>query len=153
MKRLFGVLIALLLLAFLATPALADGPRGDHVCFGGSTTVNSEEMPENVVLFGCGARIQKGVQVRRDVVVFGGNVVLEEGTSVGHDTRTASGRQWRSTHLWRLARQEGRRGCAWHDRAQFRYEYVALAVEWYIADAYTIQQRLEFLGQHCYRIR
>ena len=85
MKRLMGILIALLLLAFLATPALADGPRGDHVCFGGSTTVNLEETPKNVVLFGCGARIRNGAQIQRDVVSFGGDVVLEDGASVGGD--------------------------------------------------------------------
>ena len=86
MKRMFGILIALWLLIFAATPVFAQGPHADdHVCFGGNTTVSSEETPDNVILFGCNGRIQKGVQVRRDVVVFGGNVVLEEGTSVGHD--------------------------------------------------------------------
>ncbi|MBM3131040.1 MAG: hypothetical protein FJ009_20735 [Chloroflexi bacterium] len=86
MKIGMKVLIALVLVALLATPALADGPRtDDHVCFGGNTTVTAEESPTNVVLFGCNGRIQKGAQVKRDVVVFGGNLVLEEGTLVGHD--------------------------------------------------------------------
>lgn len=85
MKRLMGILIALLLLAFLATPAFADGPLGDRACFGGSTTVRSDETPGSVVLFGCGARIQSGAQVQRDVVSFGGDVVLEENTRVGND--------------------------------------------------------------------
>jgi hypothetical protein len=75
-----------MLVALLATPALADGPRtDDHVCFGGNTVVTSEESPDSVVLFGCNGRIQKGAQVKRDVVVFGGNLVVEEGTVVGKD--------------------------------------------------------------------
>lgn len=83
MKRLMGVLIALLLAAFIATPVFADDGRGDHLCVAGDTLVRSGETPDNVVLFGCGARIEKGVRVTRDVVAFGGDVVLEEGTRVG----------------------------------------------------------------------
>ena len=85
MKRIFGVVIALLLVAFVATPAFAQSSRGDHVCFGGVTVVSSEETPNSVVLFGCGARIQAGAQIRRDVVSFGSEVVLEENTHVAND--------------------------------------------------------------------
>ncbi len=87
MKRLVGLMIGLLLIAFAAAPASAQGPssRGDHVCFGGNTTVTSSETPQSVVLFGCGARIQSGAQVRRDVVSFGGDVVIEEGAHVAGD--------------------------------------------------------------------
>lgn len=85
MKRLMGVLIAILLMAFAATPALAQGPGGDRICTGGSQVVRAEESPNSVVLFGCGARIQKGAQVNRDVVSFGGDVVIEEAVRVGND--------------------------------------------------------------------
>lgn len=85
MKRLMGVLIAVLLVAFAATPAMAQGPHGDRMCMGGSAVVGAEETPNSVVLFGCGARIQKGAQVDRDVVSFGGDVVMEESTRVGND--------------------------------------------------------------------
>jgi hypothetical protein len=87
MKRFAGLVIGLLLIAFAAAPASAQGPssREDHVCFGGNTVVQSSERPLNVVLFGCGGRIRSGVQVGRDVVSFGGNVVIEEGAQVGRD--------------------------------------------------------------------
>lgn len=85
MKRLMFVLIVVLLGAFTATPAFADNGRGDHVCFGGTTTVGANATPDSVVLFGCGARIAKGAQVSRDVVSFGGDVVIEEGASVAGD--------------------------------------------------------------------
>ncbi len=88
MKRLIGLLIALLLVALAAMPAAAQGENeseGDHVCFGGETLVRPADAPESVVLFGCGARIQSGVHVSRDIVSFGGNVILEEGTRVRGD--------------------------------------------------------------------
>src|SRR5574340_493148 len=87
MKRLVGLVIAVLLMAFVAQPAAAQGPstRGDHVCFGDTTVVGSSERPQSVVLFGCGARIASGAQVRRDIVSFGGDVVIEEGASVAGD--------------------------------------------------------------------
>jgi hypothetical protein len=84
MKHLVGILIGLGLLAFVATPAFAEGPR-DRVCFGGSTLVRLDETVQSVVLFGCGARVQSGAQVQRDVVSFGGDVVLEENVRVGND--------------------------------------------------------------------
>ena len=83
MKRLYGVLIAILLAAVMATPALAQGPRyGDHFCTGGSTIVSSDEVTNSVVLFGCGARILSGAVVNKDVVSFGGNVVIEKDVHV-----------------------------------------------------------------------
>ncbi len=87
MKRLVGLVIGLLLIAFAAVPASAQGPgsRGDHVCFGDNTVVTSSERPQSVVLFGCGGRIQSGAQVSRDVVSFGGNVVVEEGAKIAGD--------------------------------------------------------------------
>lgn len=86
MKRLLGVLILLILLAFVATPAFAQGTRrGDHVCFGGNTVVEGSETPNSVVLFGCGGRIASGAQVSRDVVSFGGNLAIEEGVNVSGD--------------------------------------------------------------------
>lgn len=85
MKRLMGVLIAVLLVAFAATPAMAQGSGGDRFCTGGSEVVRAEESPRSVILFGCGARIQKGAQVNRDVVSFGGDVVMEESTRVNND--------------------------------------------------------------------
>lgn len=86
MKRLLVLLIALACLAFVATPAFAQGPNnGDHVCFSGSDVVNGDETPNNVVVFGCGVRIQNGARVRQDVVSFGGDVVIENGVTVGHD--------------------------------------------------------------------
>ncbi|MBI5035162.1 MAG: polymer-forming cytoskeletal protein [Chloroflexi bacterium] len=85
MKRVLGILIGILVFAFAATPAMAQSPRGDRFCMGGSTIVGAEENPDNVLLFGCGARIQKGAQVDRDVVSFGGDVVLEESTRVQRD--------------------------------------------------------------------
>ncbi len=43
MKHWYGVLIALLLVAVMATPAFAQGPRtGDRFCAGGSETINSD---------------------------------------------------------------------------------------------------------------
>lgn len=90
MKIGMKVLIALMLVAVLATPAFAAGPR-DHVCFGGSTVIRAEEIVENVALFGCGARIASGAQVLRDVVSFGGSVVLEENARVGKDMAVFGG--------------------------------------------------------------
>ncbi len=85
MKRLLGLMLAVILSGLVATPVFAQGPRGgDHVCFGGNTIVQGY-TPNNVVLFGCGARISKDTRVERDVVSFGGNIVLEEGTQVGGD--------------------------------------------------------------------
>ncbi len=86
MKRLLGVLIALLLVGVMATPAFAQGPRGgDRVCTGGEMTVGANEIVDNVILFGCGARISSGAQVLRDVVSFGGNVVIEKDVHVNRD--------------------------------------------------------------------
>ena len=85
MKRLMGVLIAVLLVAFVATPAMAQGPQGDRLCTGGSAVIGAEETPNSVLLFGCGARIKKGAQVNRDLVSFGGDVVMEEGARVRND--------------------------------------------------------------------
>ncbi|MCL5950424.1 MAG: hypothetical protein M1132_01660 [Chloroflexi bacterium] len=85
MKRLLVVLIAIVLMSFLATPVFAQGPNpGDHVCMGGTTVVQGYS-PRNVILFGCGARIASGTTVSRDIVSFGGDLVLEEGTHVGND--------------------------------------------------------------------
>lgn len=91
MKRLMFIFVMLFLVAFAAPPAFAEDGRDDHFCFGGSTLVRTGETPDSVVLFGCGARIQKDVQVRRDVVSFGGDVVLEEGTRVGNDVAVFGG--------------------------------------------------------------
>jgi hypothetical protein len=86
MKRLYGVLIALVLVALMATPAFAQSPRyGDHVCFGGSTTVSATDKVDSVVMFGCGGRIQSGASVQRDVVSFGGDVVIEKDVRVTGD--------------------------------------------------------------------
>lgn len=87
MKRWFGFVIALFLVMFAAVPVSAQGfeRTGDHVCFGGATTVGANETPDSVVLFGCGGRIQSGARVRKDVVSFGGNVVLEQGAQLGGD--------------------------------------------------------------------
>jgi len=85
MKRLMGVLIAVLFVAFAATPAMAQGPGGDRFCTGGSEVVRAEDSPRSVILFGCGGRIQKGAQVNRDVVSFGGDVVMEESSRVNND--------------------------------------------------------------------
>ncbi len=86
MKRLYGVLIALVLIAMMATPAFAQGPRaGDRFCTGGNETVESNETVDSVILFGCGARIQSGARVLKDVVSFGGNVVVEKDVRVNGD--------------------------------------------------------------------
>ncbi len=86
MKRLFGVLIALVLVAVMVTPAFAQGPRGgDRFCSGGSETIGSGETINSLILFGCGARIQSGAQVLKDVVSFGGNVVIEKDVRVNGD--------------------------------------------------------------------
>jgi hypothetical protein len=86
MKRLMQVLIALALVAIMATPAFAQGPRnGDHVCLGGSTTVNATDPVNSVVLFGCGARIQSGARVQRDLVSFGGDVTIEKDVLITGD--------------------------------------------------------------------
>ncbi len=88
MKRFMVLLIALTCLAFVATPAFAaqgTTRNGDHVCFGGSDVVGSDETPNSVVLFGCGARIQSGARVQKDVVSFGGDVVIEQGADITGD--------------------------------------------------------------------
>jgi hypothetical protein len=86
MKRLYGVLVALWLVAVMATPAFAQGPvPGDRFCTGGSETINSGETVNDVILFGCGLRVQSGARVLRDIVSFGGNVVIERDAQVGHD--------------------------------------------------------------------
>lgn len=86
MKRLLGILTVLVLLAFAAPPALAQGPnRGDRMCMGGNTTVQSNETPRDVFLFGCGARVAAETKIERDVISFGGNVALEQGTDIGRD--------------------------------------------------------------------
>jgi hypothetical protein len=86
MKRLFAVLIALLLVAVAATPALAQGPRsGDRFCAGGFETIGPDETVDSLILFGCGARIQSGAHVLKDVVSFGGNVVIEKDVRVNGD--------------------------------------------------------------------
>lgn len=91
MKRYMFVLLMALMLAFAATPAFADDGKGDHTCIGGSTVVRGDETPNNVLLFGCGARIEKGAKVARDVVSFGGDVVIEEGVTIGHDVVSFGG--------------------------------------------------------------
>ncbi|MDE3089219.1 MAG: hypothetical protein KGJ80_07525 [Chloroflexota bacterium] len=86
MKRLYAVLIALLLVAVMATPAFAQGPRGgDRFCTGGSETIESNETVDSVILFGCGVRIQSGARVLKDVVSFGGSVVIEKDVRVNGD--------------------------------------------------------------------
>lgn len=92
MKRVIGLLIALLIVAFAATPAFAQGTRpGDRICTGGTTTVRSDDTVNSVVLFGCGARIENGARVRKDVVSFGGNVVIEQGVTVAGDVAVFGG--------------------------------------------------------------
>ncbi|MBI4788012.1 MAG: hypothetical protein HY782_13320 [Chloroflexi bacterium] len=86
MKRWFGLLVALLLVVFAATPAFAqEFGDGDDLCIGGNTRVASNETTRSVVLFGCGARIASGAHVLRDVVSFGGDVVIEEGARIDRD--------------------------------------------------------------------
>ncbi len=84
MKKLSVLSIVMLLLAFSATPAFAQGVTrvGDTVCFGGSQTIPANATPKNVVLFGCGGRIEAGARVTSDVVSFGGEVVIEKGARI-----------------------------------------------------------------------
>lgn len=86
MKRLIVLCLAVLWFAGMASPAYAQGPsRSDSSCFGGNATVAPNESPDNLILFGCGARVSSGARVGRDVVAFGSNIVLEEGARVGRD--------------------------------------------------------------------
>ena len=86
MKHGYGVLIALWLIAMMATPAFAQGPRGgDRFCTGGSETIGANETIDSLILFGCGARIQSGARVMKDIVSFGGNVVIEKGVQIDGD--------------------------------------------------------------------
>ncbi|MBI5650025.1 MAG: hypothetical protein HZC40_06180 [Chloroflexi bacterium] len=84
MKRMSGILIALVLLALAATPVFAQDARiGDRICTGGTTVIQSNDVVDNVVLFGCGARISSSAKVQGDVVAFGGDVVIEPNVAVG----------------------------------------------------------------------
>ncbi len=86
MKRILIFVLAILLVAFAATPAFAqDGRAGDRVCTGGSLVIKSDEVVNSVLLFGCGARIESGAQIRRDIVSSGGDVVIEEKAIVQGD--------------------------------------------------------------------
>ncbi|MBI5304626.1 MAG: polymer-forming cytoskeletal protein [Chloroflexi bacterium] len=86
MKRILVVLVMLVFVAFAATPAFAQGSRaGDRVCTSGSTVIRADETVNSVLLFGCGARIQSGAQVRRDIVSSGGDVVIEDKAVVQND--------------------------------------------------------------------
>ncbi len=84
MKKLSVFFLLALLLALTATPAFAQGGAriGDSVCFAGSVVVTPNDAPRDVVLFGCGARIQTGARVASDIVSFGGEVVIEKGARV-----------------------------------------------------------------------
>lgn len=86
MKRLLGILIALVLVGMLAAPASAQGPRrDDHLCFGGTTVVSATETVQSVLMFACGGRISSGAHVTKDVVSFGGDVIVEGGATIDHD--------------------------------------------------------------------
>jgi hypothetical protein len=79
MKR-FLLTVALVVIAtFSATPVFAQAARvGDRVCTGGSIVLDSNAVVDNVILFGCGARISSGAHVQRDVVSLGGQVIVEQ---------------------------------------------------------------------------
>jgi hypothetical protein len=81
MKRVLGIAIVLVLFLFVAPAAHADDLR-DRVCFGGTTLVSANEVVRDVVLFGCGARLQTGARVLNDVVAFGSAIAIEEGAHV-----------------------------------------------------------------------
>lgn len=86
MKRILILTLGLLLMAVAATPALAQGSRAsDRVCTGGSTVIKSDEVVNSVLLFGCGARIESGAQVRKDIVSSGSDVVIEDKAVVQGD--------------------------------------------------------------------
>lgn len=86
MKRLMAVLLVLVLLTFVATPAFAQGENsGDAVCTGGNMTIHAGETVDSVVLFGCNVIIEGTARVRQDVVAFGGNVTINADGVVDHD--------------------------------------------------------------------
>ena len=84
MIKWFVVAIVLFLFTLTTPTAFAQGVTrgGDTVCFVGSVSVAPNDTVKDVVLFGCGARIQTGARVTADVVSFGGEVVVEKGARI-----------------------------------------------------------------------
>jgi hypothetical protein len=83
---LLAVALAFLVAPLIATPVFAQAPRGgDRVCTSGSLVLNSDEVVDSVILFGCGARISSGAHVRKDIASFGGQVIAEQGARIDGD--------------------------------------------------------------------
>src|SRR6185503_9848579 len=92
MKRKLSNLTLCLILPFIlalvsafswATPALAQGPKGDQVIFGDNLVLEVEEKIEgDVLVFGGNVTIPASSEINGDLVVFGGNADID-GTVTG----------------------------------------------------------------------
>lgn len=110
MKRLILVLVLVLLLVGMASPAYAQGNNraglvafgrdlvvrsgetvtGDVVAFGGNVTIeNSAHVIGNIVAFG--GNVYSAGEVDLSVITFGGNVDLQAGSLVRQDVVTMGG--------------------------------------------------------------
>jgi hypothetical protein len=71
------LIILPLLLLFLVTPVLADGPEGDVVIWGRSYTLASgEKIPGDLLVYGGNVTVEAKSEVKGDVTIFGGNLTL-----------------------------------------------------------------------------
>ncbi len=86
MKHIYLAILFALATTLIATPVFAQTTRGgDRICTSGSLVLNSEDVVDSLILFGCGARISSNAHVRKDIVSFGGQVVVEQGARVDRD--------------------------------------------------------------------
>jgi hypothetical protein len=75
-QKILSVIVLVVLLAFAATPAFAQGDNGEYSCFGGNTVVPAGEVTRDVAAFGCSVTVEAGARVQRDVAAYGGNVII-----------------------------------------------------------------------------
>lgn len=77
-KKIFIILLSLLLSLVFAAPAFAQGPDGAQVVFGNNLEVTNETtLNRDVVVFGGMVLVDETSQINGDMAVFGGNVDIQ----------------------------------------------------------------------------
>jgi hypothetical protein len=75
MRKVKWLLLLIVLFAVPATPVLADDPEGDVVIWGDNYTLRSgQTIHGNLLVYAGNVKLEEGSEVRRDVTLFGGDL-------------------------------------------------------------------------------